>query len=539
MVVQHALSGFIEGRKEVAVGGTIAKRYRIGDRLGEGGMAVVHKGWHTLFDQPIAIKLLKPEYWQNEEAVTRFLQEARALARLRGVHVPNVLDIGRIESGAPFMVTELLEGDDLGRLLATHGPLSIERAVQLVVAACDAIADAHEKGIVHRDLKPDNLFLVGASEAAPLIKVLDFGVAKRLDAGDVTNTKQSLGSPHYMAPEQIVTPAEVDVRADIWSLGIVFFELLTGRVPFDGPNVRSVCIATVRAECPAPSSLRPEVPAELDAVVLKCLKKRPDQRFASAKALKAALESFLEHAGVSQECIDAFEALEDRDVTALDEAELNVPMTVCIEVEDAEAPSPISPEVVETPVVEASEQENAVGRDLGAVTGPADFERPRASRMRGSLLLAAAAALVATIFSAWPPAREAAQHAALAHVATIVAMRSAKDNMTAEMRRWTRLSLTTLPNAGEEPPEVGVVLESPTQPSANEQTRAESTALPAMRRDVVVPTPSAAVARSEKVKPALWKPRYALHPGGPWQPRPSKHGERIGNSDLINPYPDR
>ena len=183
----------------------IAGRYRIDGPLAEGGMAVVFRGWHVLLEQPIAIKVLRDEYCAVPEAVARFLREARATARLRGRHVAHVFDIGKLDGRTPFMVTELLKGSDLGKLLR-GGAFSLDRAVATLVAVCDAVLEVHAAGIVHRDLKPDNLFLVMGA-AGPLVKILDFGVAKPLRRGvSLTLPERGVGSPHYMSPEQIMTP---------------------------------------------------------------------------------------------------------------------------------------------------------------------------------------------------------------------------------------------------------------------------------------------------------------------------------------------
>lgn len=306
----------------------IAKRYRVDELLGEGGMAVVYRGWHLPLDEPIAIKILKQEYAENEEAVTRFLQEARAGALLRGKSVAQVLDIGRLESGPPFMVTELLSGRDLQEVLEASGRLPIDTALHLVKDVCSAVAEIHEVGIVHRDLKPANIFLSRDPDGGPVIKLLDFGIAKRLDGRDLNDTKNSLGSPHYMAPEQIVSAKEVDVQADIWSLGIVLFELLTGRVPFDADTVPAQCAQVLNAPCPDPSEFAPEVSPELRAVVLRCLEKEPDARYSSACELREALER-----------------CEQQQHSKATESELVVPITVCLPSEQL-APEPVEPVVV-------------------------------------------------------------------------------------------------------------------------------------------------------------------------------------------------
>ena len=252
-------------------------------------MGVIHRGWHVLLERPIAIKVLRASYANDREAILRFMQEARTGARLYGPHVARVLDVGCLRNGLPFMVMELLEGSDLHEVLYTAGPLPLGDAQRLALEACEGLAMAHAEGVVHRDLKPANLFVTQERNRATL-KILDFGVSKLTDAKHaLTLEGQNLGSPHYMAPEQMLAPAEVDGRADIWSLGVVLYELLTGQVPFDGPTFRSTCVAVRDAEPAAPSTLRPDLPTSWDRVILRCLEKVPANRFATIEGLRQAL----------------------------------------------------------------------------------------------------------------------------------------------------------------------------------------------------------------------------------------------------------
>lgn len=277
-------------------GAVIAQRYRVDDIIAEGGMGIVYKGWHLTLDQPIAIKVVRPEYVDNAEAVSRFLNEARAVAALRAVNVAQVLDVGRIKGGVLYMVMEYLEGADLRDVLDREGrPFSIERAVDVVRQACAAMQEAHAAGIVHRDLKPENIFLARLADGREVVKVIDFGVSKRPSVSNgrsFTEAGRSLGSPHYMAPEQISTPEAVDGRADVWSLGVVLFELLTNALPFDAETTAATCAQVLCSEAPIVASLRSDVPPALSAVVARCLHKDPAERFASALDLSEALAPF-------------------------------------------------------------------------------------------------------------------------------------------------------------------------------------------------------------------------------------------------------
>ncbi|UQA56279.1 serine/threonine-protein kinase [Polyangium aurulentum] len=276
-------------------GDVLLGKYRVERVLGKGGMGVVVAARHVELGELFAIKLLLPGVIPSDDADARFLREARASARLKGEHAARVHDVGRLEDGAPYMVMEHLEGTDLKALLAARGPLSIDEAIDYVLQASEAIAEAHELGIVHRDLKPANLFLTRRRSGAPLVKVLDFGIAKQLGpeipGGDLTKTGALLGSPVYMSPEQIMHSREVDARTDIWSLGIVLYELLTGVVPFEGTTFPQLMAAVLGREPTPLRDKRPDAPASLAAVLDRCLRKEPAERFESIDALAAALRA--------------------------------------------------------------------------------------------------------------------------------------------------------------------------------------------------------------------------------------------------------
>jgi hypothetical protein len=274
-------------------GDILLGKYRVEHVLGQGGMGVVVAATHLDLAELFAIKFLLPEALESDQAVERFLREARAAARLKGEHVAKVHDVGRLESGAPYMVMEHLEGMDLDKLERARGPLPVEEAVLYVLQACDAVAEAHARGIVHRDLKPANLFLTRRHDGTACIKVLDFGISKQRtqDNLELTTTGMVLGSPLYMSPEQMIRSKEVDLRSDIWSMGVVLYKLLTGRAPFQAETLTELVGRVLQDTPMRPSQLRPDLSRALDGIVLRCLKKRPEQRFATMDALAAALRS--------------------------------------------------------------------------------------------------------------------------------------------------------------------------------------------------------------------------------------------------------
>jgi serine/threonine-protein kinase len=274
-------------------GAVLDGRYRIEGVLGSGGMGQVVAAEHLELKHKVAIKVLHAEISKNAEAVARFMREARATARLRGDKVGRVLDVARLTDGTPYMAMELLEGVDLGRLLHSSGPLQQQTAVDYILQACEALAEAHRLGMVHRDLKPSNLFLTQSPNGLPLIKILDFGIAKAtISEGDaaLTNTNVMVGSPTYVSPEQMRSAANVDTRSDIWSLGVTLYELLAGSVPFPGNSVGAV-LSAIAADPPVPLQ-RASVAPELAQVVLRCLEKDPNLRFANLRELAGALGSF-------------------------------------------------------------------------------------------------------------------------------------------------------------------------------------------------------------------------------------------------------
>jgi serine/threonine protein kinase len=217
-------------------GATVGNKLVIERLLGAGGMGIVYAATHSSLRSRVAIKVLRPSVAQRQHAIERFLREARVSAQLSGPHTVRVHDIGELESGLPYMVMEFLDGRDLGALLAAEGALSPARVLPLILDACEALGEAHSLGFVHRDLKPANLFLAHTAGGHEVLKILDFGIAKALLEGDspswLTTSNAVIGSAAYMSPEQLIASRDVDLQTDIWALGVVLFQLLTGQLPF-------------------------------------------------------------------------------------------------------------------------------------------------------------------------------------------------------------------------------------------------------------------------------------------------------------------
>jgi serine/threonine protein kinase len=281
-------------------GELLAGKYRVEQVLGVGGMGYVVAAMHEQLGQRVAVKLLVPELCENEDSVTRFLREARAAVKIHSEHVARVLDVGELTNGSPYMVMEFLSGSDLADVLDLPGELDVQTAIDYVLQASEAVAEAHSLNLIHRDLKPANLFLTHRPDGSSLVKVLDFGISKAINveenalepAPSLTATHSLLGSPAYMSPEQIRRPKSVDTRTDIWSLGSILYELLVREPPFSADSPLALLAAVVSDPLPSIRDKRPDVPVELEAVIAKCLEKKPDDRYQTVAELADALGPF-------------------------------------------------------------------------------------------------------------------------------------------------------------------------------------------------------------------------------------------------------
>jgi serine/threonine protein kinase len=289
-------SSALEIVQGVPVGFLLMDKYRVERRIGSGGMGIIALAEHIHLKKKVAIKFLLPENGSNPENLTRFLREAQVVARIDSEHVAKVFDMGTLESGIPYIVMEYLEGHDLHELMQRIGAVSVAKAVDFILQACDAIAKAHAAGIVHRDLKPANLYCVPRPGDKLFVKVLDFGISKVAQANDSGNTLTQafviFGSPPYMSPEQSFSTHDVDERTDIWSLGIILYELLAGIAPFSAETNFKLRMKIANTPMPPLRKQNPAVPAKLEQIVKRCLEKEADARYQSVAELALALRPF-------------------------------------------------------------------------------------------------------------------------------------------------------------------------------------------------------------------------------------------------------
>jgi len=290
VVTRHASDS---GHSELAPGALIADRYRVLQKIGEGGMGMLYACLDTVLSREVAVKLMQRSLAAEPLVAERLMREAMLAAQLRR-HVAQVFDCGMLATGEPYIVMERLSGRDMFAVLRETGPLSPEDLSAAMLQVCDGLAEAHAKGIIHRDLKPENLFCATEPDGQVVIKIVDFGVSKQLSGRRMraqTNPGESVGSPQYMSPEQITSPSDVDARTDIWSLGVVMFELLTGVLPFRGAGTARICAAVLTDAVPPLSNYRNDVPPALEFIVRRCLEKDRERRFADVAQLSAALSA--------------------------------------------------------------------------------------------------------------------------------------------------------------------------------------------------------------------------------------------------------
>jgi hypothetical protein len=274
--------------------GTVVGKYVIVRLLGKGGMGAVYEARHAELSRRFAVKFLLPEFAAHREVLTRFENEARAAGALEHPNLVAVTDVGRTAEGAPYLVMEFLKGEDCSQLLRRLGPLPVMRAADIVLQACRGLAVAHDARIVHRDLKPENLFVAVAGDGSDQVKVLDFGIAqvRSPERSRITRTGTTFGTAHYMSPEQARAASDVDVRTDVWSLGVVLYELLGGKKPFEGEQFLHVIHQILTVDPPTLQSLRPGLPASLLSVVQRAMTKSVTERLPSVAALADALAPF-------------------------------------------------------------------------------------------------------------------------------------------------------------------------------------------------------------------------------------------------------
>jgi serine/threonine protein kinase len=394
----------------VRPGDVLAGKYRVERVLGAGGMGVVVAATHLDLLEPRAVKLMHPDALADAEAVERFLREARAAALLKSEHVARVHDVGRLENGAPYLVMEHLEGADLAAALKRAGALPVEEAASYVLQAVEALAEAHGRGIVHRDLKPANLFLSLRPDGTACIKVLDFGISKFMGVlgnHDLTGTHTLLGSPNYMSPEQMHSTRDVDARSDIWSLGVILYQLLTRELPFRGRNITEVVAAVLRGGLRPPSQIRPDLPPGIDRVVLRCLQRDPGQRFADAAELGRALGPFVPGSGPLVESIARLVAAPARSSAGLPVAVLSESQRLALSPRGSRLlPSATPTAAVTPPPAQPLPVAEAGAASSGAWSGTDPAIKP--GRSRAVVVVAAAFAAGIGGVLAWSVTRERA-----------------------------------------------------------------------------------------------------------------------------------
>jgi serine/threonine protein kinase len=282
---------------EAPSGPLATPRYRLGRLLGWGGMGLVYEATHLALDLPVALKMLRPELSDCDDGISAFLDEAHWLGALSHEHIVRVLDAGQLDNGLPFFVMERLEGCDLQGVLSRCGRLAPAVAAQYALQACSALSEVHRAGLIHCDVKPSNLFLACIRGAPARVKLLDFGIARSsqdsASEGHWSDSDLVAGSPLYSSPEQLQATSNLDQRTDIWSLGLVLFEMLTGLCPFAAETIAETHARVLLAPAPRVRDVRPEIDPRLAGAVEMCLHKDRQRRFSTVQELALALHPFV------------------------------------------------------------------------------------------------------------------------------------------------------------------------------------------------------------------------------------------------------
>ena len=293
MTLCSAEAAVLQRLEDPLLGQTLAGKYKIDKLIKQGGMGAVYRGKHVLMDKTVAIKVLKPSLAGDDAVVARFSREAKAASKISHPHAVSVTDFGEAENGVVFLVMEYLDGRTLKEVIAAEGPLQLERAANIVRQVAGALDAAHSQGVIHRDLKSENIMLV-RHDGDEWAKVLDFGIAKILQShdhgeSDITHANLVVGTPQYMSPEQCSQSGALDARSDVYSLGIILYEMLAGRVPFGGESPTVIMMKQVQDPAPSVLSVRPDLPESVDGVIKKALAKQPIDRYQSAGELSSDL----------------------------------------------------------------------------------------------------------------------------------------------------------------------------------------------------------------------------------------------------------